>query len=173
MINFSPQITVEIGSVTSICCSIFCMVVFYYWYRQSKKDRIEMTQRQVKVEDLSEAFCKLTDVLMGDKEDENDKKTNGPILTGIDPCPHGTLDQLRDSRAQDTIQDDNKGKVIEREKCPQCLPTCKPRIEFREECREYYDCGSKQIDCSENMQYCKECCEKKTSCKKVRYETSC
>ena len=49
--------------------------------------------------------------------------------------------------------------------------TCEPRL-VKTVCQESYQCAS-DIDCSENMTYCRECCTKVTKCKKRRVINPC
>jgi hypothetical protein len=61
-------------------------------------------------EKLTTAFTKLTNVLMGETENEDDTKQNDDV--SIDPSggSNTSVNGMRNTRVQDTIQDDNKGK---------------------------------------------------------------
>jgi hypothetical protein len=91
MIAFSPEITIEIGSITSICCSIICVIALYYMYRQSKQKNADMYDR---IDKLSDAFCKLTEAILEDLDNENESRQNAggdldytlrpdPVLLGM------------------------------------------------------------------------------------------
>jgi hypothetical protein len=67
-----------------------------------------------------------------------------------------------------------KERVIERVICVDCVKTCEPQVQYKEECIESYKCDN-GMDCTkpENTVYCKECCEKTITCKLVRSEIPC
>ena len=100
MISFDPKISLEIGSIASILSSIFCAIVFYYWYTKTKSRSEEMA---TKIENLSDAFIKITDVLMRDSDDTKDDD-NIPIPDNGRANPYGWL---RDTREAEAIQKDN------------------------------------------------------------------
>jgi hypothetical protein len=93
MVEFSPQITIVTGSVVSICCSIFCAILFYYWWRDTRKTGDEM---QNSIDKLSAAFIAITNVLIGEKTNETHDVTeqNGPLYRDPIAFPNSPVDSV-------------------------------------------------------------------------------
>jgi len=118
MIQFAPNITVLVGSVSAIVSSVICTLIFVLWYRNIKIENREMC---AKIKKLTEEFTKLSNVLMG-VEDENEPKTNDdiPIDLGSNAADD-VSDRVRNPRVSHTIPehfkrpDSREGKGNNRE----------------------------------------------------------
>lgn len=117
MINFSPEITIEVASVVSVCCSIFCTILFYYWYSRSKKDRGQILSQKIAINELSNAFVDLTNAIMERVENEDFGQCNDDDNSRNIDSSSLSLPGLRDTRTSGT-KVYTEGKDNNRERMP-------------------------------------------------------